>query len=111
MKKHFMCTHTFHSEEGKSAFDAAAQNMTGAQMFAMMKNERAELIGHWRGDNEFFYCHWYADDEDAIIDTLDALGFGDLMMTLPNEMKMFVDVNSDLKKTYFEYLNAEPEAV
>jgi hypothetical protein len=26
-------------------------------------------------------------------------------------MKMFVDVNSDLKKTYFEYLNAEPEAV
>ena len=32
------------------------------------------------------------------------------MMTLPNEMKMFVDVNSDLKKTYFEYLNAEPEA-
>jgi hypothetical protein len=24
---------------------------------------------------------------------------------------MFVDVNSDLKKTYFEYLNAEPEAV
>ncbi|MDB2662653.1 hypothetical protein N9Y61_02290 [Paracoccaceae bacterium] len=50
-------------------------------------------------------------DEDAIIDTLDALGFGDLMMTLPNEMKMFVDVNSDLKKTYFEYLHAEPEAV
>ena len=44
MKKHFMCTHTFHSEESKSAFDAAAQNMTGAQMFAMMKNERAELI-------------------------------------------------------------------
>jgi len=36
MKKHFMCTHTFHSEDSKSAFDAAAQNMTGAQMFAMM---------------------------------------------------------------------------
>ena len=85
--------------------------MTGAQMFAMMKNDRAELIAHWRGDNEFFYCHWYADDEDAIIDTLDALGFGDLMMTLPNEMKMFVDVHSDLKKTYFDYLNAKPEAV
>jgi len=33
------------------------------------------------------------------------------MMTLPNEMKMFFDTNSDLKKTYFEYLNAQPEAV
>ena len=51
------------------------------------------------------------DDEDAIIDTLDALGFGDLMMTLPNEMRMFIDTNSDLEKTYFGYLNAEPEAV
>ena len=69
MKKHFMCTHTFHSEESKSAFDAAAQNMTGAQMFAMMKNERAELIGHWRGDNEFFYCHWYADERNQLLPT------------------------------------------
>jgi hypothetical protein len=111
MTKHFMCTHTFHSEESKSAFDVSAQNMTGGQMFAMMKNNHAELMGHWRGDNEFFCCHWYADDEDAIIDTLDALGFGDLMMTLPNEMRMFIDTNSDLEKTYFEYLNAEPEAV
>lgn len=57
MTKHFMCTHTFHSEESKSAFDVSAQNMTGGQMFAMMKNDHAELMGHWRGDNEFFYCH------------------------------------------------------
>jgi len=33
------------------------------------------------------------------------------MMILPNEMKMIIDTNSDLKKTYFEYLNAKPEAV
>ena len=46
MTKHFMCTHTFHSEESKSAFDVSAQNMTSGQMFAMMKNDHAELMGH-----------------------------------------------------------------
>ena len=100
-----MCTHTFNNEEAEKAFDEAAAGLTGEQMFAMLKNERAEMIGHWRGDDEFFYCHWYAESSDAIIDTLDSLGFGELMMTLPNEMRGFIDVNGDLTKTYAEALN------
>ena len=104
MKKHFMCTHTFHNEEAEKAFDDAAAGMNLEKMFAMMKNDRAEMIGHWRGDDEFFYCHWYAESSDAIIDTLDSLGFGELMMTLPNEMKGFIGVNGDLTKTYAEAL-------
>ena len=104
MKKHFLCTHTFNSKDAEQAFDDAAAGLTGEQMFSMLKNERAEMIAHWRGEDEFFYCHWYAESGDAIIDTLDSLGFGELMMTLPNEMKMFVDVNSDLTKTYAERL-------
>lgn len=104
MKKHFLCTHTFNSKVAEQAFDDAVAGLTGEQMFSLLKNEHAEMIAHWRGDDEFFYCHWYAESGDAIIDTLDKLGFGERMMTLPNEMKMFIDVNSDLKKTYAERL-------
>ncbi len=104
MKKHFMCTHTFHNEDAENAFDKAAAGMT-LEMFAMLKNERAEMAGHWRGDDEFFYFHWYAESGDAIMGNRESLGFGDLMMTLPNEVRGFFNFKGDLTKTYAEQLN------
>ena len=107
MKEHYMCTHTFLSEEGQKAFEEASFNMTDREIFAMMKNEKAEMLGHWRGDADFFFCHWYAEDEDAIIDTLEKVGFNSLMNTLPNKMSLFVSSDKLTDMTMAELVNPE----
>ena len=66
-KKHFMCTHTFLSDEAKKTFEDASLDMTDRDMFASVKTEKAEMLGHWRGDEDFFFCHWYAESEDDIL--------------------------------------------
>ena len=40
----------------------------------------------------FFFCHWYAESEEAIFENLEKAGFNSLMMTLPNEMPRFVSI-------------------
>ena len=61
--------------------------------------EKAEMLGHWRGNDDFFFCHWYAEDEDAIIDHLDKVGFNTLMNTLPNEMPIYMAHDKITNKT------------
>ena len=99
MKKHFMCTHAFFDDDAKQAFEDASIGMTDRQIFEMMKGEKAEMLGHWRGNDDFFFCHWYAEDEDAIIDHLDKVGFNTLMNTLPNEMPIYMAHDKITDKT------------
>ena len=54
MKKHFMCTHAFFDDDAKQAFEDASIGMTDRQIFEMMKGEKAEMLGHWRGNEDFF---------------------------------------------------------
>jgi len=107
VKKHYMCTHSFLSDEAKRKFDDAMEEMTDTQVIEITKNDKAEMLGHWRGEGDFFFCHWYADDEDAIFSTLDALGFGQLMSTLPNESYLYVDSRSLTGKTTKELTQSE----
>ena len=90
MKHHYMCTHTFLSDETKKSFEDASGNLTDRDIFSMLKNDKAEMLAHWRGDDDFFFCHWYAESEDAIFDNLSELGFNSLMNTMPNKMNLFV---------------------
>ena len=99
MKKHFMCTHAFLNNDAKKAFEDASNSMTDREIFEMMKGKKAEMLGHWRGDEDFFFCHWYAEDEDAIIDHLDKVGFNSLMNTLPNEMSIYMTNKNLTDKT------------
>ena len=92
--KHFMCTHTFLSDEAKKTFEDASLDMTDRDMFASVKTEKAEMLGHWRGDDDFFFCHWYAESEDDILENLETLGFNSLMNTLPNEMFLYVSADN-----------------
>ena len=92
--KHFMCTHTFLSDEAKKTFEDASLDMTDRDMFASVKTEKAEMLGHWRGDEDFFFCHWYAESEDDILENLETLGFNSLMNTLPNEMFLYVSADN-----------------
>ena len=63
-----MCTHAFFDGDTKQTFEEASIGMTDRQIFEMMKGEKAEMLGHWRGNDDFFFRHWYAEDENAIID-------------------------------------------
>ena len=47
------------------------------------------MLGHWRGDADFFFCHWYPEDEDAKIDTLNTMGFNSLINMLTNKISLF----------------------
>jgi hypothetical protein len=73
----------------------------------MMKNEKAEMLGHWLGDADFFFCHLYTEDKDAIIDTLDKVGFNSLMNTLPNKMSIFVSSEKLTDMTMAEIVNSK----
>ena len=94
IKKHFMCTHTWAGENARKGFLDQSKGMTDRQMFDAIKTEKAELLGHWLGKDDFFYCHWYAQDEEAIFEALDKLGFNDIMVSMPNEMQRVVFSNA-----------------
>ena len=51
------------------------------------------------GKDDFFFCHWYAEDEQSIIDVLEKAGLNDLIVTMPSEMQRYVssDAISDDK--------------
>ena len=89
-KKHFMCTHTWASHEARETLMENTKNMTDRPFFESLKTDKAETLQHWMGTEDFFYCHWYAESEEAIFDLLDAAGFNDLMVSMPNEMQRYV---------------------
>ena len=91
-KKHFMCTHTFLGDEAKKMFEDASLDMTDRDMFAAVKTEKAEMLGHWRGEEDFLFCHWYAESEDAIHAVLEELEVDKMCATSVNEMSRFVTV-------------------
>ena len=90
MKKHFLCTHTWASEEAKEQFFFSTKDMTDRQMLEGFKTEKAELLQNWMGKEDFFYCHWYAEDEDAIFSALDLMDANSFMVSMPSEMQRYV---------------------
>ena len=104
-RKHFMCTHTFVSQEAAKHFLDATLELTDRQIFEGLKTDRAEMLAHWRGEEEFFFCHWYAETDDDIFAALEGAGFNSLMHTLPNEMQLFLSAETLTDKTIRDYLN------
>ena len=94
--KHFICTHTWVSPEARVEFNKMTSEITDREFFNTIKTTRAETLQHWMGKEDFFYCHWLAEDEDAIFEALDAIGGNDYMATLPIETERYID-SSDIK--------------
>ena len=42
------------------------------------------------GKDAFFFYHWYAEDEQSIIDVLEQTGLNDIIVTMPNEMQRYI---------------------
>ena len=89
-KRHFICTHTWNDPESRKAVIENTRGMTDKIFFETLKSERAETLQHWMGKDDFFFCHWYAESEEAIFENLEKAGFNSLMMTLPTEMPRFI---------------------
>ena len=89
-KKHFMCTHTWGTDAVRDQVAEQSKEMTDVDFFALFKTEKAEVLQHWMGKDDFFFCHWYAESEDAIYEALEAAQFNNLIVTMPNEMPRYV---------------------
>ena len=95
-KKHFMCTHTWVGDEAKQMGLEATSQMTDREFFARIRTPRSENLQHWRGLEDNLCCNRYAEDEEAIFDSLEAAGFNSLMVSLPHEMQRYVK-SDDIK--------------
>ena len=90
MKKHFLCTHTWASAEAKQQFFKDTKGITDRQMLEGFKTENAEFLQNWMGKEDFLYCHWYAEDEDAIFSALDQMGANEIMVSMPSEIQSYI---------------------
>ena len=54
---------------------------------------QCKLKSYFDGKEDFFFCHWYAESEEDIID---ALGeeTNSLILTLPHEMPRYISSNN-----------------
>ena len=103
--KHFLATHTCMSEESRRGFIEHSKVLTDRQMFEGIKTDKAEMIAHWMGREEFFFCHWYAESEEAIHDALANLGLDKIVVTMANEMTRYIS-----KESIEDELVGDPDA-
>ena len=92
-KKHFIAVHTCFTDEARRSFIDLSKGLTHAQMIEECKNEKAEMLAQWMGKDDFFYCHWFAENEEAIHELLGELGVDQMCATSVNEMSRYVDAN------------------
>ncbi len=93
-----MATHTWASEEARDKVLKMHSSMTEEDFFLGLKTDKAETLQHWMGKDDFFFCHWYAESEEAIIESLEKVGFNDLIVTMPNEMQRYIAVDKPTGK-------------
>ena len=93
------------SEESRRGFIEHSKVLTDRQMFEGIKTDKAEMIAHWMGREEFFFCHWYAESEEAIHDALANLGLDKIVVTMANEMTRYIS-----KESIEDKLVGDPDA-
>ena len=89
-KKHYLCTHTWIGEKEKLESLAASEGMTDIEFFDSLSSDKAECIQHWMGQDDFFFCHWFAESEEAIFEALNQTGSNDRIVTAAYETPRFV---------------------
>lgn len=100
-KKHFICTHTWNNAEARAEALNSMKHMTDKEFFDLLRTDKAETLQHWMGEDDFFFCHWLAESEDAIYESLENSGISSFMITLPSEMPRFV-TQYDIKESVMD---------
>ena len=92
--RHFMATHQYLTKDARDAsFDPENQS-TDREFFEQFTTERAKVLQHWRGSDDFFFCHWFAESEDDIHKALEQGGAAGNVMTMASEMHRYVSVDN-----------------
>ena len=120
--KHFVATHTFHSSKSKKEFFSLVKNRKinsdwfrnetiemKQKFFKLLKDrglviddnihekdsdDYALLLQLFIGRGEFFFCHWYAIDEQTILDRLSVTSGEKFFITMATPVdgpKIYVD--------------------
>ena len=105
--KHFIATHTFISDETKKEYFKNCKGLSSREWFSYAKNEHAKCIQHWMGASDFFFCHWIAVDEDAILDFLNESGDDKIFHTLCEEMNYYICPDDENEDVYAYHTYAE----
>ena len=98
---YYLATHTFHSDEKKKEFLKRIKGRTNEMWVDRMNDpqnsfhDRARVVQIFMGKADFFFCNWYADNEQTIIDKLDSLGAGEFVITIAVKIKQ---LNADRKE-------------
>ena len=109
----YMCIHTFTSEEARREYltppekrDPPEKRLTEKEWASFGNSTKATCLQEWLGDEEFFFCHWYAESPDAILEQLDILGHTSLVITACYEMERFTSAfrNSDEPRYYPDHV-------
>ncbi len=102
--KHFICTHTFSSENNRRLFLTPPEKRTPPtkrlnekEWSKASKGTYAICLQTWVGNDDFFFCHWIAKDEDQIYKQLEAWELNHIVNTLIHPMNRFMSAyrNSD----------------
>lgn len=102
-KKHFMCTHTFHSEETRKKYFEGSKGLSVKEWFENTQNEKVKCLQTWLGDEDFWFCHWEAESEEEIHNFLEQSASNDLIVTLAQEMKYFASLyHGDPEKLMYD---------
>ena len=105
-QKHFICTHTFCSEQTRHLFltppenlNPPSQRLNEKEWSKASKGSYATCLQTWVGNDDFFFCHWIAESEDAILGFLIEGGEDQFFHTMCAEMDYYItpsDGNNDI---------------
>lgn len=129
--KHFIATHTFHSAKVRKEFNEVNshrkknsdwfgnESIELKQSFFKKLKARSILEGDFGnnfevsdyallfqmfyGRGDFFFCHWYAIDEQTIIDRLSSAGGDQFFVTMATQIDA-PRVNAKVMGSYIEKL-------
>ena len=81
--RRYMAIHTFHSEQTKRAVMkwAAENKATQREFMAGQVFDKCRTLATWLGNDDFFFCHWEAEDEQDIHNALAENGLDKFVVT------------------------------
>jgi UDP-N-acetylglucosamine enolpyruvyl transferase len=87
--KHNIAVHTFIDDERKAQFFEVAPHMATDDV--LIKSENANAMQSWISKNEdFFFCHRVAKDEDDILQVLEERDYEKSFQTVCYELPGFI---------------------
>ena len=92
--KHWIAVHTWNSGADKLKFEKEiAPSLLESEekwIEIVSELEGADLQQTWVGDGAVFFCHWQAESEQHVLDTLAANDLDTFFHTAVYEMEMFM---------------------